>query len=573
MASLTSSFNVGSGSASSLIKSATSLANELATFQDDEQDIQYQNSAKTDADFQAYQSYLQGRVNTLQSTGTIADETKALTMSQKIISAQHSNISANIQRENIQVMAGNATLTDKYNTIVSQYSTALSIGDDALAQSLESQAYSVSQSIQYQAQTAATAASTLAKANATASAGSQRGAVASLQEGLKELNNDSKNVGQAGFNNIVTNWVKSNTGTLAALGVHLAPGQQPNYFNLVDAVNGAVYNHDMLAYQAELPLDPVTAQGYYNDAINLQQGITKVDTLGGSLTAQQITAAANNPSMFAYDSTTGTYKQTQQTGYSGYDQNGNPVASYSGDLKQTTFLTPTQTGQMNKLGLSFTQGNSNTAASKKNDTTNVGDGVQVQASSTSPQWLKNLIGENGVTNVYVDKTGNNGTTVGLQIEGDSTDGTGRAYYTVATDANGRSGAFEHLPDGSTQAVGGDYGFSAGAVQLLINQAEGTAHLVAVQQANAAVAAQQAAAKLKLTTPTVTAPAPVTSAPKTNIQGSSPKLQNTVNPQATANPQPASTNAGKTIQPTVNPQNGSGDKGIPLGSSSGPSIPL
>lgn len=440
---MANSLNFGNSSASALIKSANTAANEIATYNDEVANYEYSISAKTDDDLQTYQNYLNGRITSLNSTGTITDASKALSLTKDLTAAISSNTSASILRENIQVMAGNGTLTDKYNTIVSQFQRATSIGDDALAQSLESQAYSVSQSIQLQAQTAADSASALAKSGATATAGSQEHIATNLTVALQQLNNDIKNGGQKDFSSTISKWVSTNSASLAALGVSVADqkkGAQPNYFDIVNGVAGAIYNAHMLAYQAELPYNPDTAESYYNDAIKLASGITTLPTLAGNKSVQDIQQASANPAEYAYDEASGKLVQTQQVGNQATIGGVTPV--YSGAVNKTVVLPPQQAAEMTKLGLNFSASTNGGAA----------DGVRVQATSATPPWLTKVLGKNGVTNAYT-VNGN------LQFEADSASTEGKAVYTIVTDPSGHKGIYESSAIGD-KLVGGDQGFNA-----------------------------------------------------------------------------------------------------------------
>lgn len=522
MASLSSGVRLGTGSTSALLKSSNTIQTELATYQDTVAKIEYENSAKTDADFQQYATYLQGRVDALNATGSVTSATKALNMQQEITSAQKSNVSANIQRENIQIMAGNASLSDKYNVIVDQFQRAISIGDNALAQSLESQAYSVSQSIQYQAQEAGTAAKALSTAQAT----TQGEIKTSLDNSLKQLNTDIQHVGEKGAESVVKQWVNVNSSTLASLGVVIPAGSQPNYFDLVKGIVGAQYNALVLKAQVQSAYDPIAAQNTLSQAQALQTGQTKIETLGGSITYQELTQAAQDPSMFSFDYASGKYIKTQQTGYQYV--NGQVAPTFSGTANKTEFdktfyLNPAQTKEMSGLGLTFSQNKSGTT----------GDGVYVQASQNSPAWLQNVLGGHGETQMYTDSTGN------LQFVGSSSDGLSRSYYTLVG-VNGLQGLYEHLPDGNTNLVGGDYGFNAGAAQLLVNMSQNTQHQIALEQA--AVQASQAAIRLA-------APKPL---PSISLAPPPPVTQ----PTATA-----------TIQPAAQTKSVQGAAGVPQASSS------
>lgn len=549
MASLSSSTRLGNTSPSSLIRSAQSIQSEINTYNDSLAAYQYELSPKTDADLETYQSYLNNRISNLQSTGTVTDASKALTLSRTLTSATRSNVSSNIQRENIQVMSGNGTLQDKYNTIVDQFQRATAIGDLSLAQQLESQAYSVSQSIQYQAQQAATAGAALASANASA----EGNVATSLDYSLKQLNNDISHLGVKDLNSTVKKWVDTNRATLQTLGVVIPEGSQPNYFNLVEGVQAAKYNALVLKAQAQAPNNPTGAQNTAQQATLLKNGATKIDTIGGSLTLQEIQQAAQDPSMFAYDNSSGKYVRTAQVGYQYID--GQVAPQYSGivgDTKrnQIFFLNPNQTAQLNNLGLNFT--------ANKNGTT--GDGVKIQATENTPQWLKNVIGQNGLTNVFTDRTGN------LQFEGSSSTGEGTSYYSLLN-VGGLSGIFEHFADGTSRLAGGNYGFDAGSAQLLVNMGQQKQAQIQLQ-----TQAEQAAqmAQIKLSTP-----APL---PQLKVTAPAPTVQpTTVNPQLTTTSsvvQPASSKSTQILQPATGASiNQSGKGGIKLSPTSGPTIKL
>lgn len=429
-------------STTSLLRSAASTRAQLADYRDRLMSFQYSNSAYTDSAFNEYSTYLQGRIDDLMAAGGIPNISKALSLTESLRTAQKQNMSANIQRENIQIMAGNASLTDKYNLVAQQFTQAQAMGDDTLAQQLMSQAYSISQSIQYQAQAASSASITLAKSNVTA-----------VKDSLSALNASLKGVGQKAFNSTIADWVSSNSSALAQLGVVIPKGAQPNYWDIVNGVMGAEYNHYMTLATALAPTDPSGAYAAQLEAQSLMNGGTSVSTLGGNLTAQQVQEAAANPAMFAYNEATSKFELTKPTGLQyATDANGNPTSTveptYGGNLKQTIFLSPTQLNQVNALGLNIT----GDAGSKKdaNGKSIVANGVEVQATQNTPQWVRNILGENGITNLYA-------TDRGLEFEADTE--TGKGIYTIATDNKGLLGLFESAPDGNYKTLGGQYGFS------------------------------------------------------------------------------------------------------------------
>lgn len=555
MPSLLGSSKLGNSSSSSLLKSANSIAVQVANYQDSVEAYNYGLSAYTDAAYNDYTTYLNSRITSLSAVPSLTNEQKVLTLTKTMDSATKSNVSASITRENIQIMSGSATPTDKYNLISNQYVRAVGNGDLTLAQSLESQAYSLSQTIQYQAQQAADASQTLAKATATAGAAGYEDIVTNLKFSLSQLNNDIKSGGQSKFNSTIKQWVTQNSDTLKALGVALPDGAAPNYFDIVNGVAGAIYNNHMLAAAALQTTDPLRAQDY-RDKAQAAATTDKFGTLAGGKTALEIQQAASNPQQFVYDQTTGGLVETKQSGnILAPDSSGKLTVqpTYSGTVQQTTFLSPGQTAVMSKLGLNF--------SANSNGTT--GNGVKVQATNDTPDWLKTVLGNNNVANVFTNNQGQ------LQFTADATSGEGKAIYTVVTDSRGKVALGEDSATSST-ILGGEYGYNTNppgvstsgggyfgwaslthaigsighqiadlflghaSAQGLINQAQ-------VTQSGIAVANAAAQAKLMLAAPpslpalsvSNTPPPPVTIAPKVTAPTTTSVLQPTANPQQTS----------------------------------------
>jgi hypothetical protein len=449
--------------ASALLKNASNIRDQIATYQDSVQAFKYANSAYTDSALSDYQAYLQSRINSASASGSISGASKALSLTKSLDGAIKANISSSITRENIQVMSGNATLTDKYNTISNQYLRAYSNGDLTLAQSLMSQAYSVNQTIQLQQQQAADAGTALAKATATSKGSGEASLSSGLEQSLKQLNNDIKTTGISDFNSTVKKWVDANSSTLESLGVKLP--NQPNYFDVVHGVAGAMYNHDVLAAQAYAPVDQLKSQALLSKAQDLNSGVTTLPTLAGPKSVQEVMQAATSSVLqnglmaftsgvngkpgqqpgqqFVYNPSEGKFVETQKLGTQATVQDGQfglqPV--YSGTIGKVTVLTPTQTTLMSKLGLNFS----------KNQSGGIDSGVQVQANADAPAWVKNVLGDNGVTNIF-------NTAEGLQFTAASKNGTGLATYTIISDAKGLNGIAEESNTG-THVLNGEYGFN------------------------------------------------------------------------------------------------------------------
>lgn len=570
MASLTAGPNLGTGSVSNLLRSSNSITSALAAYEDQIASLNYANSAYTDESFANYQSYLQGRINTLTSTGTLSNASKALTLQKTLEGAMKSNVSASITRENIQILAGNSTLQDKYNLIVSQFQRANANGDFTLAQTLEKQAYDVNQSIQYQAQQAADASASLARAGASSAKAAAsanvtyQGEVATnLIAGLKYLNGLAKNTSEKEMNSKLAAYAKQAAPALTALGVKIQ-GNQPNYFDVVYGVAGAIYNAKVLQAKAEAPINPIRSQTLAIEAANYLNGVTKFDTLAGKMTVQEIQQAQADPNMLTYDNSTGKYVRDIQSGYKYMDftdasgaTTRQLVPAYSAfadtnagrkAYNKVDFLSPVETTMMTKLGLNFTENKSGTT----------GNGVQISVTQNTPDWFKQVFGDKGIGNMFTDQNGF------LSFKAGASNGQGDSYFTLTQDAKGLQGIFEHSPDGTTNLMGGDYGFNAGAVNLLVNRGEQVQQQVRVAQAEAQakLVAQQAQAQqahLSVSRPAPIAPAPA--APHTQAARLQPTIapqMPTFNPQGNNfNPQGATGNPQSTVNGFNLNQSGSG----------------
>lgn len=398
MASLTANFKVGSASASSLVKSASTLQTELAAYQDTAAKITYANSAKTDADLQQYIQYLQSRVSSLSGMGRVTDATKALTMQQEITSAIHSNISATIQRENIQVMAGNAKLQDKYNVIVGQYQRAVSIGDDALAQSLMSQAYSVNQTIQYQAQQSATASADLAKKLAAANYANTENYVIGMKQAMETIGKAISTNGVEKSNQVIDAAISE----LQKAGVQIPKGAKTNVFEIAQNIigvptqnkdgtisynSGSIMDIYQKTAQSIAATDPTSAATVRNNMFGIQAGTTNFNLVAkdsngnlSSMNYNEIVQAADAERAGQH-----MYQATVENGQTVFVKNQATGYVWAKDVQGNYYVQDTYAPVGAKL-------NNQTAASLnaegftvvKNDSS----GVYVQATSNTAKWFK-----------------------------------------------------------------------------------------------------------------------------------------------------------------------------------------
>lgn len=496
MPSLSASFNVGTGSVSSLVKSAATLQNELATYEDDAQKIAFENSGYTDTAFATYQSYLNSRISTLSTSGTIEDQIKAQNMQQEVVTATHSNISFHIQQDNINLMSSGISGTaagyyQKMQVLQGQYQTAVNIGDTTLADTLMSQYYSASQSYQTALQTASDSAATLASTNAT----DEKEVVTNLDNALKIITDGMATGGNV--QSTITSWVKANAKTLGTLGVVLPQGAAPNYWNIVNGVLGAKYNaYNLLSnmYSTSDPQQSITMQ---QNATMLFNGETKIPTAAGNLTAQQVAQAEVTPNMFILNESTGKYQMTQKIGlqFAGKGQGqfaGEVENTYSGDATKTIFLSPSQTNMMTKMGLEFSETNSKpktaeanavqSALGEKPNSNATGsevanNGVTATVTNKSPLWLQKAMGvgtgtqtSSAEVNLYLDTQVPGGGLMYGQVGS-------KEYNIVMSDSKGLTGGFKvtQNADGTMniESMGGQYGFDQTNVYNTINNALNT----------------------------------------------------------------------------------------------------
>jgi hypothetical protein len=351
MASLLAKFNVGTTSVSSLVKSAQTLQNDTANFNDDEAKLTYEYSNKEPSDYQTYLNYLQGRISSLNSSGTVTDQTKALTLTGDMYSAQSTYDSAEIGRDSDAIMQGTATDQDKYNLIVSLFTQAGATGDSDLQQSLQDKADSLSQTIQLDAVKASTAASSLSSSESTSISSSVTSSVDTLKQQLDAVNFEYSNSGSkdiakqsAAFAKSMNLNVKGGAATIisSAAGVigMVKPGVQ-----LTDTskFSQGTYNPGSILdmYTQAIALDPTKASTYEADISDIIQNqstykVGGVDMTYSSLMNSVYAGNGNSPTQpyTEVHEEDGSFKLVANdvTGYViGKDQNGQPktMVAYS----------------------------------------------------------------------------------------------------------------------------------------------------------------------------------------------------------------------------------------------------
>lgn len=345
--------NIGNTSGSALVKSAASIASTVADYNDKLAAAQWSNSAQTDADWQQYQNYLSGRIDSLNNTGALTDVSKAVSLTSTLEAANRSYVSNTIQRSSQAILEGTGTATDKLSTIDDLYYQAVANGDDNLAQNLVSQHDTLSQQIQYDQQTAATAQQTLYTANQNAQAQGYSDAETQVKAALASFSNGFKTTGQGFTTKTLTDESSSIIQTAKSLGVDIPTGSAANNGSIVQAAFQTVYALE----EAKAAIYNATPGGTasYNSALqsmdNINSGVTTLSVGGQSLTYEDATYYAEHPDAY-HQVTTGTNIEGQTTyglaksavqGYA-YDKNGVAQPIYTvKDAKGNVVQGPTGT--------------------------------------------------------------------------------------------------------------------------------------------------------------------------------------------------------------------------------------
>ena len=565
MPSLTSGASImGAGSGvSALVKSASTLQYDIEEANDEAAENAFAND-HSDTGLQTYEAYLAPRITQLQTMGTGSAIVHAQTLEDDAQNAVKSNVTYNIQQENIQLMATGDSGTvagyqQKMNVIAQEYSTIQSTDPTATDElsTLESEYYSASQSMQSAQQTAATAATSLANTSDAVNAADNEHVADTYADMIKDLNNEVENAGPAGTNTAIKNWLASPTGKsyiagLQTMGVTIPKGAAPNYFDLVNgAVQAQIQAHTLSAQALAGSTDasaPYDIEEQTQEAYALQNGMTTTSTIAGDMSITDIETAAANPAMYVSEENadgTWTMKVSTITGYktegTTTDVNGNKVPNvvpiYSGQLSSS--LSSAEAGQapvkqLQKLGF--------TVLSES------GGGYMVQANTNKtkstaalPSYMQRLMSTKNNAFYVVPKA--DGT---IQFTMPDKNGAPQIIQ-IATDSKGLTGAF-NMTSGKPQAMGGEYGFDE-AQNSLVNAAAITrAHQTAIVntiKANATPPELQATQQKAITQLTTlnpkAAPTPATSIPKV----AAPKIAPAPTP-APAKAAPTPSNTGSNV---------------------------
>lgn len=255
------------GSVSSLLKGANARQVAIQNQQDSLASFEYQQSAKTFADYQAYTDFLNNRIS------STTDPSKALTYTKAINTAQSGYISNEVQRQSTKVLEGGQTNTDKYNAMVGLYYQAQDTGNQDLAQSMRLQIDNLSVTIQNEQKSAQTLAKQMAAENVT----TVEDHVAQQQDIIKQWGDVYSKYGAAGLNDSLQQFADQK-------GLPSAPG----YFDVIAGIIGlpdanGIYPPESILGSLQTSaagLDPINANKLMADMNKITSGQTSFDVPG-----------------------------------------------------------------------------------------------------------------------------------------------------------------------------------------------------------------------------------------------------------------------------------------------------
>jgi hypothetical protein len=315
---------------SSLLKSAEATQRRIRQQRDAEVAYEWQLSAKTYEDFQAYQGYLRSQAS------SATDPSDLLGYEKNINSARSSYVSNEIQRQSIDVIEGRSTNTEKKSAMTRLYYMSVDEGNFDLAQSMNLQIDNLDLKIQAEAD----AAQALAGKMAILQAKSVEDAVDLLKGYSKELNDIYREKGPEQFNKEMSQYAEE-------LGV--APGDFFGmHLRIAQEVN-SVYDNELASDS-----DPDNQRKFQKakNTFNSSNAIELPGTNGKSISVSyqdlvdQADAARTGQTIFrAVKTADGTgFERNKETGFVwGRDEAGNyraiktyqPTTDYSSTVYKT----------------------------------------------------------------------------------------------------------------------------------------------------------------------------------------------------------------------------------------------
>lgn len=437
----------GNTTSSSLIKSAQARQAKIRAQEDAEVAFNWDMSAQTYDDYLQYSNFLTQRAKTAPSSD-------AFTYQKKIVSANRSFTSNEIQRETQSVLEGRSSITDKKQIIQTLYQRAQNNGDMNLAQNLISQWDSLDVQEQNMQEAAAAAGERLS--NAQEKYSKKMGAgyadlAQGLKNGLEDLTRAYNKGGQIEYNKTAKKFVDLHRGALKALGIDLPKDYSTNIGQVINGVVAGIGTYYEQAAQATALSAPESSQGYSAQADDILSGKTTFNTPAGNKNAYEIQDIADNPNLFIPSTDQNGKTTLIPSTVAGFqrDINGRIVSTPSGyaDMPGGTPEQKKEEEQLKKLGFQNVKYNSSTGS------------YTVQLTNETSQWLKpeNL----GKTkNDIFEITPSKG---GFQFKNDN------RLFNIGIDQKGLAGLFEINTLGETKHIAGQYGFNQLGNTAIVNK--------------------------------------------------------------------------------------------------------
>lgn len=471
---------LGNISASSLVKSASTLTNELNSYNDYVQKLNFTQDP-TDQNFNAYVNYLQGRISTLSATGSITNIHKAAELQNEITSAYKTNTTFNIDTITTQMMAsGNTSDQQKLDYLTQNVLTNPIVQSDAsLYQKYMNQAYSFQQSIALQNQTQQNAAISTYNLNEAATKAGYTNAINWLESQYKEVNSafqEGKDISGAlaSMKTALINNLSAAGGEYAQYAQQL---KSDNSVMTLGNMAAAVLNAEKLYYQngANALTNLATgvgisnspdAQAFVQKLWDINHDVYKLPTAKGDMTQSQIDAwvqagANANITGTVINSKTG---QPEQRMFNNPDVTGFKMEKINGQwVPETTYGSPGQaapglqpayknqqgslSSKLAALGLAPTGNKARTKYVDSNGNYN----VMLTAQSAKWMGINPVNYQGGATSVTMIPTlGGKGFQFVLNGH----------VYGISLDANGKAATYQQGDNGAWQQIGSQAGFNA-----------------------------------------------------------------------------------------------------------------
>lgn len=440
MSSLLTNVKLGNTGVSSLIKSAATLQNEIASYQDKIQQMNFNNNP-TSTNLQSYIQYLSKRINTLNATGTVTNASKALSLSNEIKTATVKSTTFNIDMISGQMLAGGATDTTKLNYLVNNVlSNPLIQQSPDLYVKYQNQAYNLQKSIAYQQQVQAIASQTQAAIDLSAQERGYTNAKDALDAQWKQLNDAVANGESSAIKKAFANFSQTMAPIYKAAGIKVPKGAVGDVVtaNVGYLLGKAIYSEH--AAMAAGPDNP-DYQKYINDANSIVQSKNFHDVVANALASSNLFSTSTN---------VGGATKLVENAITGY----RTMSVALPGLQPMTVQVPTTSGNYQTPLDAGVQGGKSTFEQKLkslglNIISDKGANIQVAVSDKTAEFIKKQADLSPGSRVTVIPTSKG-------FEFISSDNN---HYGVSFDNRGLGALYKQNTSGNWLSLGGQYGYT------------------------------------------------------------------------------------------------------------------